>query len=75
MAGRTIAFADGDAVRGETAYATACARCHASVSRIERRIDGTTPEEKQAWLEAFLPAHHAPDEAARADLIAFLLAE
>jgi mono/diheme cytochrome c family protein len=66
------AFAVGDPVRGEKAYATACAGCHASLARITRRIPGMTPQQKQDWLGAFLSNHNAPEEI-RADLIAFLL--
>jgi len=67
------ALAVGDPVRGEKAYATACASCHASLARITRRIEGRTPEQKQVWLDGFLSNHHAPEESIRADLIAFIL--
>jgi mono/diheme cytochrome c family protein len=67
------AFAVGDPVRGEKAYATACARCHPSIARITRRIEGRTPEQKQVWLDGFLSNHNAPEETTRADLIAFIL--
>jgi plastocyanin/mono/diheme cytochrome c family protein len=67
------AFAVGDPVRGEKAFATTCAGCHASIGRIARRIEGNTPEQKRGWLDAFLTNHNAPDESTRADLIAFLL--
>jgi cytochrome c len=70
--GSTLATA-ADPVEGERAYASACARCHASVSRIARRIEGGTESERAAWLGAFLTEHHAPDAAMRSDLIAFLL--
>lgn len=75
LMGGASAAAQGDSVEGEAAYATTCARCHASVARIVRRIDGATEDEKRAWLDAFLPTHHASDEAVRADLIAYMLAE
>lgn len=68
-----VAIAAGDATRGENVYATACAGCHASVSRIARGIVGSTPKQKAVWLELFLSEHHPPDIAARTDLIAFLL--
>jgi len=67
------AFAVGDPVRGEKAYATACARCHPSIARITRRIEGRTPEQKQVWLDGFLSNHNAPEDTTRADLIAFIL--
>lgn len=67
------AHAAGDVMRGESAYAAACAGCHASAARIARGIEGRTSEQREAWLEALLSAHHPPDVAVRSDLIAFLL--
>jgi mono/diheme cytochrome c family protein len=72
-AGCGPALAESDPQRGEEVYATACARCHASVARTVRRIDGGTQEEREAWLAGFLPEHYAEQDADLSDLIAFLL--
>lgn len=62
---------DGDPARGEAAYAATCAACHASIDRLARRLPKT--DQAAASLDAFLAGHHAPDPAARADIIAYLL--
>jgi mono/diheme cytochrome c family protein len=62
-----------NAARGEVVYSSACARCHASAERLVRPIAGETPEEKRAWLDAFLVKHYPLDSESRADLIDFLL--
>jgi hypothetical protein len=73
VTGSGPAFAESDPLRGEEVYATACARCHASVARTVRRIDGGTEEEREAWLADFLPEHYADDDTDLSDLIAFLM--
>lgn len=64
----------GDPARGEGAYATACAECHRSAARLMARVPGADAAARGAWLEAFLPDHHAPEPQARADIIAWLVA-
>ena len=65
----------GDELRGEATYATACAQCHASSTRLAGRVPGDTREAKVAWLWDFLATHNAEDPEARADLIVHVLAE
>lgn len=73
--GTVPVLAEGEPAAGEAAYARACARCHASVARLMRDVEGETEEQTAAWLDTFLAGHRAPDAEMRADLIAFLLAE
>ncbi len=68
-----LASQEGDAVRGEAAFAENCASCHASASRIMGRVEGDDDAAKSAALEELLPGHYAEDPEARADIIAFLL--
>ncbi|TVR09091.1 MAG: hypothetical protein EA385_08315 [Salinarimonadaceae bacterium] len=63
-----LAVEDGVA-RGQAAYATACASCHANAARIAARSASRSPEE----LDAFLTTHYAEDEQDRADIIAYML--
>lgn len=65
----------GDVARGEVAYAEACADCHRTPTRFMARVPGDDDAARAAWLEAFLPDHYAPDAQARADMIAWLLAQ
>lgn len=60
---------EGDATRGEAAYATACASCHANAARIAARSASRSPEE----LDAFLATHYAEDAQERADIVAYML--
>lgn len=64
----------GDPVRGEVAYAGACAECHRSAARLMARVPGADAAARGAWLAAFLADHHAPEPQARADIIAWLVA-
>lgn len=70
MTAQTIA---GDAERGATHYESACAECHATPSRIMRRVRGDDAEARAAALETFLADHYAPDAQTRADIIAYLV--
>jgi mono/diheme cytochrome c family protein len=65
--------AAGDPARGEAAFADHCTACHASVSRLVRRIPKT--DQAEASLDAFLAGHHAPGPATRADIVAYLLSQ
>ena len=69
----TLASMDGDAVRGETAYAENCASCHADPARIMRRVSGDDDAAKAEGLDDFLGEHYAEDPEDRADIIAYLL--
>lgn len=61
---------EGDATRGEAAYATACASCHANAARIAARsASSRSPEE----LDVFLATHYAEDAQERADIVAYML--
>lgn len=64
-----------DPAQGEAAFNACCALCHQSVEIVRPMIEGTTAEEKAAWLDARLERHGAPEADKRADLIAYLLAE
>lgn len=63
----------GDAAKGEAVYQRACARCHRSAERVVPLIAGPDAASTAAYLDSFLADHKAPDPAARADLIAYLL--
>ncbi|MGC9368861.1 MAG: hypothetical protein ACP5DX_04885 [Paracoccaceae bacterium] len=63
-----------DAEHGAWYYRQACAMCHGPADMVRARIQGETEAERSAWLDVYLQHHHcAPDEAMRADLIAYLL--
>ncbi len=66
---------EGDVARGEVAYAEDCASCHRSPARFMANVPGEDDAARAAWLEDFLPEHYAPDAQARADIIAWLLAD
>ena len=67
------AWSAGDAVEGEAVYQRTCARCHRSAERLVPLIAGPDRGATTAYLDRFLADHMAPDPAARADLIAYLL--
>ncbi|WP_343078925.1 hypothetical protein [Ostreiculturibacter nitratireducens] len=64
-----------DPERGEAYFGIACSFCHRTASLVRPLIQGETPEEKTAWLDAWLVNHSAPDREARAAIIAYLLKE
>lgn len=66
---------EGDIERGEGAYAEDCASCHRSPARFMANVPGDDDAARADWLEDFLPDHYAPDDQARADIIAWLLAD
>ena len=58
---------------GAATWEAACATCHDDVTAL---IDpGADPEETAASLDGFLAEHFAPDPDARAELIAWLIAQ
>jgi mono/diheme cytochrome c family protein len=63
----------GAADRGEMVYAANCVSCHASSSRLMRQVPGRSPQLQGVWLQSFLSGHHAEDDAARSDVIAYIL--
>ena len=65
----------GDIERGEMAYAEDCASCHRTPARFMANVPGEDDAARAEWLEEFLPDHYAPDAQARADIIAWLLAD
>jgi hypothetical protein len=67
------ALLPGDVARGDAAYVRLCLECHATPSRIVRRVQGDTAEERAIWLEEFLPDHYAPEAQDRIDLIVYML--
>lgn len=64
------AFAGED---GKAEYDKTCLACHASASRLVKKIPGTDSVKKQEFLEAYLLPHHAPDASVRQAIIAYLL--
>ncbi len=76
LAGAPPLLADGgeeQIEQGSAAYAELCSGCHANAARIVRRVEGGTDAERGGRLDSFLKEHHAPDDAQRAALIAYLL--
>lgn len=69
------AMIEGDVARGEVAYAEDCASCHRTPARFMANVPGDDAAARAEWLEDFLPDHYAPDAQARADIIAWLLAD
>lgn len=55
------------------AYKAQCGKCHARAASIAKRLKGATPDEKAAALDTFLVQHHAPDEAVRKRIVAYLV--
>lgn len=60
------------AANGEAAYRDACASCHRTPARVVRRYLDLAPQQRQSELDRFLTGHHAPDEAQRGAIIAWL---
>ena len=48
-----------------------CVVCHRQES-LPRLVDRCTSDHGEAYLDDFLKRHHAPDDEARADIIAYL---
>ena len=71
--GHDVTVYNRTAAKGEAVYQRACARCHRSVERVVPLIAGPDAASTAAYLDRFLADHKAPDPAARADLIAYLL--
>ena len=67
------ALLPGDIDRGDDAYVRLCVECHATPSRIVRRVPGEDAAARTVWLEDFLPEHYAPDAQDRLDLIEYML--
>jgi mono/diheme cytochrome c family protein len=59
---------------GEAIYAEDCASCHRTPGRVMRRFLEKPAAEREAALDRFLAEHHAPDQARRRSLVAWLLA-
>jgi hypothetical protein len=57
---------------GETAWNRACAECHRNAARIAARYADMYPADRRTALDDFLRSHHAPEEATRAAIIAWL---
>jgi mono/diheme cytochrome c family protein len=64
------AFAAGD---GKAEYEKTCIACHASASRLVKKVSGSDSSKKQEFLETFLATHHAPDANIRQAVITYLL--
>jgi hypothetical protein len=57
---------------GEAAWNRACAGCHRSPARVISHYADMYPNDRRTALDDFLKTHHAPDEATRALIIAWL---
>ncbi len=57
----------------QDAYEKHCARCHASASRLARKLEGATAEEKASKLSQFLETHQKLDAETRSRLVAYLI--
>lgn len=64
------AFAESD---GKAAYEKTCIACHASPTRLVKKVSGSDNLKKQEFLETFLATHHAPDADSRQAVITYLL--
>ncbi len=62
----------GAAAAQETAYQKQCAKCHASASRLARKLEGVTREEKIARLDKFLEKHQQLDATMRNEIARYL---
>lgn len=60
---------------GEAVWSNACSGCHADTAEIREAIPKADDESGRAKLETFLTRHHAPDEADRAAVIDWLIAQ
>lgn len=58
---------------GKAEYEKTCIACHASATRLVKKITGADNLKKQEFLEKFLVTHHAPDADIRQAIISYLL--
>ncbi|MBD3679291.1 MAG: hypothetical protein HUJ27_12950 [Rhodobacteraceae bacterium] len=65
--------AGADAQRGRGDFQSTCAGCHNSAAEVAGRAGGNSASNKARRLDAFLFGHYAPNDRARADIIAYLL--
>ena len=82
VTGLSVLFAMGSAVAadqtkepdlemGARLVEARCVFCHGQES-LPDLVDRCTSDHGEAYLDAFLKRHHAPDDEARADIIAYL---
>lgn len=57
----------------QEAYEKHCAICHAGASRLARKLEGATRDEKAANLNKFLETHQKLDAEARSELVEYLV--
>jgi hypothetical protein len=57
----------------EALFKSNCAKCHARVQTLARRLPGNSPGEKSALLAKFLETHHSPSPEHRAALVNYLV--
>jgi mono/diheme cytochrome c family protein len=57
----------------QEAYEKHCAKCHASASRLARKLEGATAEEKASKLSQFLETHQKLDPEVRSQLVEYLV--
>jgi hypothetical protein len=57
----------------QEAYEKHCANCHSSASRLARKLEGATRDEKAAKLNQFLETHQKLDPEARSQLVEYLV--
>lgn len=58
---------------GKTEYDKTCLACHASATRLIKKVMGADNSKKQEFLETFLATHHATDANIRQAIITYLL--
>jgi len=63
----------GDVAAGEAEFAGTCQGCHDVPDGLAALAAGDTIAEREDWLWGFLADHFAPEPAARADIIAYLV--
>ncbi len=56
---------------GEKRFNERCLVCH-TISEVSQRLAGFTPRDREAHLESYLTAHHAPDRAERIAIILYI---
>ncbi len=57
----------------QEAYEKNCAKCHASATRLARKLEGPTKGEKAAKLSQFLETHQKLDPEVRSQLVEYLV--
>jgi hypothetical protein len=76
LAGSLVILCITGVAKAETAaeaYALGCGGCHATESRIVRRIKAVPPNQRRAWIENFMAKHPCERDSLRALIVQYLL--